>query len=88
MIMVLLRNSTFLTLILVEFRLRVCLALQMQLRTTSLLAVPVFGKEGKVVAVIEMMNKRDGPFTEIDEKLCTMLAHHVSVFLRQLEPDG
>jgi hypothetical protein len=66
----------------------------MHVRTRNLLAVPVFGetKDGVVVvrAVIEMMNKRDSSgqhsdFDAADEKLCMMLAHHVSVFLRQLE---
>ena len=61
---------------------------KMMVRTRNMLAVPVLGeKDGKPVvrAVIEMMNKNNGDFDAADEKLCTMLAHHVSLFLKQLD---
>eukprot|EP00611_Tribonema_gayanum_P002858 TRINITY_DN12193_c0_g1_i2.p1 TRINITY_DN12193_c0_g1~~TRINITY_DN12193_c0_g1_i2.p1 ORF type:complete len:348 (+),score=132.44 TRINITY_DN12193_c0_g1_i2:132-1175(+) len=59
-----------------------------QQRTRNLLAVPVLAPDGRVIAVIEMMNKRSGAFGPGDEKLCTMLAHHVAVFFRQLQGDS
>ncbi|CAM9113380.1 unnamed protein product [Choristocarpus tenellus] len=61
----------------------------MKTLTNNILAVPVVsrsqGKDsGKVVAVIEMMNKASGPFDANDEKLVGMLAAHIAVFMKQL----
>lgn len=57
-------------------------------RTVSLLVVPVRGNNGEVIGAIEMINKWDPdagsicPFTPIDEKIVTVLASHVSTFVR------
>jgi putative methionine-R-sulfoxide reductase with GAF domain len=55
--------------------------------TRSVLVVPVFNEEGKVIGAIEMINKKnpdgsDGVFGENDEKLIQMLASHVKSFIR------
>lgn len=60
----------------------------MQTETRNLLAMPVISRssgkdQGKVIAVIEMMNKAD-PFDETDEKLVGMLASHMSAFMLNL----
>jgi signal transduction protein with GAF and PtsI domain len=59
---------------------------KLQMRTRSILAVPVKDEAGEVVAVIEMMNKRGGEaFSADDERIVTMLAHHVRVFVQCME---
>ena len=41
---------------------------------------------GEVVAVVEFLNKRGGGgFSEDDEKLAEMLAHHVAIFMERIE---
>eukprot|EP00904_Undaria_pinnatifida_P003376 jgi/Undpi1/13039/HiC_scaffold_8.g02702.m1 len=60
----------------------------MKTTTRNILAVPVISRghgkdKGKVIAVIEMMDKA-GPFDENDEKLVGMLAAHMGAFMRQL----
>jgi Transmembrane protein 65/GAF domain len=55
--------------------------------TRSVLAVPVKDEEGKVIGVIQMMNKTaengsEAAFDTSDEKLVQMLASHVSSFIR------
>lgn len=49
-------------------------------RTTSVLAHPVM-MDGRVVAVVQALNKQGGAFDANDEKLLAMLAGHVSVFM-------
>ncbi|CAM9661078.1 unnamed protein product [Ectocarpus sp. 13 AM-2016] len=62
--------------------------LAMKTTTRNMLAVPVMSRsdekdDGKVIAVIEMMNKPEG-FDENDEKLVGMLAAHVGAFMGQV----
>jgi len=55
-------------------------------KTKSLLSTPIKDSRGKVIGVIQMVNKnengKDGVFNENDEKLTTMLSSHVAAFLR------
>lgn len=56
-------------------------------RTRSVIAVPVKDEGGKVVGVIQMVNKKnedgtDGVFDVNDAKLMTMLSSHVSTFIK------
>jgi adenylate cyclase len=61
----------------------------------SILCAPVFNRETKeCVAVVEFLNKKaegggaeEKGFSENDEKLATMLAHHVAIFLQRIEDD-
>ena len=55
----------------------------------NILCAPVRNAEtGKVVAVVEFINKKEGAkaplFDESDEKLAKMLAHHVGIFLERI----
>jgi putative methionine-R-sulfoxide reductase with GAF domain len=62
-------------------------------RTINLLVVPVRGHKGEIIGAIQMINKRnpdDGsicPFTPTDEKIVSVLASHVSAFVRVVYGD-
>jgi signal transduction histidine kinase len=49
-----------------------------QFTTTSLMGIPLITKE-KVVGVLEVLNKRSGPFTEMDEDLLLVLGAQAAV---------
>jgi signal transduction histidine kinase len=51
-------------------------------RTRSLLAVPITSPEGKVVGVVEALNKRVGPFGIEDERLLEAVTGQISVALK------
>lgn len=42
--------------------------------TRNLLTVPMFGHDGRVVGVLQILNKRSGPFTAVDEERASTLA--------------
>uniref|UniRef100_A0A7R9W1B4 GAF domain-containing protein n=1 Tax=Pseudictyota dubia TaxID=2749911 RepID=A0A7R9W1B4_9STRA len=55
----------------------------------SVLCAPVFDKDGQVSAVVEFCNKKGqmsdrGLFTDSDERLAKMLAHHVGIFIEKI----
>jgi adenylate cyclase len=49
--------------------------------TRSILCVPVINKNGKTIGVIQLLNKRRGPFTEEDEARLKMFTSQVSIAL-------
>jgi signal transduction histidine kinase len=51
-------------------------------RTKSLLAVPIISPEGKVIGVVEALNKRVGPFGIEDERLLEAVTGQISVALK------
>ncbi|GFH53260.1 hypothetical protein CTEN210_09736 [Chaetoceros tenuissimus] len=56
-------------------------------RTKSILVIPVKDENGKIIGAIQMINKKtkdgeDAEFTKDDEKLVTMMASHVTSFIR------
>jgi len=51
-------------------------------RTRSLLAVPIISPEGKVVGVVEALNKKLGPFGIEDERLLEAITGQISVALK------
>ena len=58
------------------------------LLTKSMLCVPVLSDDGKVLGVVQFINKAGkngtvGSFDEADVKLGRMLAHHVAIFINQ-----
>lgn len=58
------------------------------LRVKSTLMCPVFGSEGKLLAIVEMTNKQDAEgnitvFTKEDERLVEMLAVHAALFIER-----
>ena len=48
-------------------------------RTRTVLCAPLLTHEGKVVGVIQVLNKDQGPFTDYDETLLAALASHAAV---------
>uniref|UniRef100_A0A7S1Z4I3 GAF domain-containing protein n=1 Tax=Trieres chinensis TaxID=1514140 RepID=A0A7S1Z4I3_TRICV len=55
----------------------------------SILCAPVTNKQGDIVAVVEFQNKigdgvERGIFTQSDERLAKMLAHHVGIFIDRI----
>jgi GAF domain-containing protein len=51
-------------------------------RTRTLLAVPILSAEGKVVGVVEALNKRVGPFGVEDERMLEAVNGQISVALK------
>lgn len=54
-------------------------------RTSSLLCLPIRGKEGETVGVLQLLNKRGGPFTPGDESLLSALSYHVALALENAQ---
>ncbi|MCB9797969.1 MAG: sigma-54-dependent Fis family transcriptional regulator [Alphaproteobacteria bacterium] len=52
-------------------------------QTRSVLAVPVLGEDGSPVAVLQLLNKLDGPFTQDDVDRLSELAADLGGLLRQ-----
>lgn len=50
-------------------------------RTESLLCVPLLGSDKKVLGAFEMINKREGIFTDEDQRTLTELARHAAIAL-------
>jgi sigma-B regulation protein RsbU (phosphoserine phosphatase) len=52
-------------------------------RTRNMMAVPMTNLDGRLVGVLEALNKRDGAFTETDQSLLTALAAQAGVALER-----
>ena len=54
--------------------------------TRSLLAVPIFNQDGKVIGVLEAINKdtKEGHFTKKDEQLLASISSHISIAVSSL----
>jgi signal transduction histidine kinase len=50
-------------------------------RTRSLLCMPLYTRAGSILGVIQLLNKKEGIFSEEDEAFLRMFANHVSVFI-------
>jgi len=50
-------------------------------RTKSILCMPIKNKEGQIIGVTQVLNKKGGPFTEIDEKRLAAFSAQASVAL-------
>ena len=48
-------------------------------RTRSILCVPMLNHMGRMTGVVQVLNKKGGPFTSDDEEVLTALASHASV---------
>jgi Nif-specific regulatory protein len=48
-------------------------------RTRSLLCVPMFGSDGRIIGAFELLNKREGSFTDGDVTALAELAGHAAV---------
>jgi Nif-specific regulatory protein len=58
---------------------------QLGFRTRNLLCVPMCGKRGDLLGAFEMINKREGNFSEEDEAALTDLAHHAAIALENTQ---
>lgn len=54
-------------------------------RTRSLLAMPVRGRSGRVVGVLELLNKRNGSFTSADIELVEGISAHAAIALENAQ---
>jgi sigma-B regulation protein RsbU (phosphoserine phosphatase) len=54
-------------------------------RTVSLLCLPIRGKDGETVGVLQLLNKHGGPFTQGDEALLSALSDHVALALENAQ---
>ena len=54
-------------------------------RTRSLLCLPIRGKDGETVGVLQLLNKHGGPFTTDDEALLSALSYHVALALENAQ---
>lgn len=52
-------------------------------RTRSILACPLLGFDGELVGVLQVLNKRGGPFTDADQRLAETLALQAGVALER-----
>lgn len=52
-------------------------------RTRTILAVPLLDHEGGLVGVAQVLNRRGGPFTPVDEQVATGLAAQAAVAIRR-----
>ena len=50
-------------------------------RTRSLFCAPVHNRNGQRLGVVELLNKKDGVFTEEDETFLHIFANHASIFI-------
>jgi len=50
-------------------------------RTGALLCLPIRGKDGEIVGVLQLLNKREGQFTTQDESFLRALSDHVALAL-------
>ncbi|MCM8829775.1 MAG: ATP-binding protein [Candidatus Omnitrophica bacterium] len=55
-------------------------------KTKSILAVPLIGKKGKLLGVLEVLNRRDGkPFDKEDEELMKIIASYASLTIENAQ---
>ncbi len=50
-------------------------------RTRTLFCAPVYNRDGKRLGVVQLLNKKDGVFTEEDETFLCFFANHASIFI-------
>ncbi len=50
-------------------------------RTRSLFCAPVYNRDGKRLGVIQLLNKKEGLFTEEDESFIHVFVNHASIFI-------
>ena len=54
---------------------------QLGFHTRTLLCVPLVGGQGRMLGAFELINKRDGEFTDADEEALIELASHAAIAL-------
>lgn len=54
-------------------------------RTKSVLCMPMYNREGKVLGVIQLLNRKQGVFTKEDEAYLETFGNHASVFVEMAQ---
>lgn len=54
-------------------------------RTRSLLCTPIYNRDGGLLGVIQLLNKKDGVFTKEDEVFLKTFGNHASVFIEMAQ---
>src|SRR5271163_4093862 len=54
-------------------------------RTKSLLCLPIRSKHGEPIGVLQLLNKKSGPFTHADENLLRAISDHVALALENAQ---
>src|SRR5271163_3842754 len=54
-------------------------------RTRSLLCLPIRSKSGEPIGVLQLLNKKSGPFTHADENLLRAISDHVALALENAQ---
>jgi sigma-B regulation protein RsbU (phosphoserine phosphatase) len=54
-------------------------------RTKSLLCLPIRSKSGETIGVLQLLNKKSGPFTHADENLLRAISDHVALALENAQ---
>ncbi len=54
-------------------------------RTRTLLCLPIRNKDGEVIGVLQLLNKKDGPFTAADEGFLEALSDHVALAIENAQ---
>ncbi len=54
-------------------------------QTRSLMSLPIQNKDGQTVGVLQLLNKRTGPFTASDERLLAAISEHIALALENAQ---
>ena len=59
--------------------------LRLGFRTKSLLCLPIRNKDGETIGVLQLLNKKAGPFTRADEGMLRAISDHVALALENAQ---
>ncbi len=59
--------------------------LRLGFRTKSLLCLPIRSKSGETIGVLQLLNKKNGPFTRANENLLSAISDHVALALENAQ---
>src|SRR5580692_377839 len=59
--------------------------LRLGFRTRSLLCLPIRNKDGETIGVLQLLNKKAGPFTHADEGMLRAISDHVALALENAQ---
>jgi sigma-B regulation protein RsbU (phosphoserine phosphatase) len=59
--------------------------LRLGFRTRSLLCMPIFNKDREIIGVLQLLNKKTGPFTHADESILRAISDHVALALENAQ---
>jgi phosphoserine phosphatase RsbU/P len=59
--------------------------LRLGFRTRSILSLPIRNKNGETIGVLQLLNKKNGPFTRSDEAMLRAISDHVALALENAQ---